>query len=244
MTEFWVSQGNKWCDFCKIYLSNNPATIRNHELGQRHKDNVAKRLNDMRKDKAAKEKELKEAARAIQQIESKAQRSYQKDVASQKEARESHDIDSQMGNGDEKWEYDSSSGYYRSEDTGLLYDSNSGFYYSDTLGKWVTQEEAYKSVQLSKKPKSAQPSGKATPATEKKGLAFGPVVSGPLNKVKTAKGAAPSSFAVKRKRPEEKKRKVVSKEEEAALKAREAAKKRMEEREKPLLGLYNGNWKS
>lgn len=64
-----MSQGNKWCDFCKIFLSNNPATIRNHELGQRHKDNVAKKLNDMRKEKAAKDKELKEAARAIEQIE-------------------------------------------------------------------------------------------------------------------------------------------------------------------------------
>ncbi|KAL1561034.1 zinc finger protein ZOP1 [Salvia divinorum] len=29
---------NKWCDTCKIYISNNPASIRNHELGQRHKD--------------------------------------------------------------------------------------------------------------------------------------------------------------------------------------------------------------
>ncbi|KAL2923979.1 Zinc finger protein ZOP1 [Bienertia sinuspersici] len=83
MTEYWVSQGNKWCDFCKIFISNNPATIRNHEMGQRHKDFVAQRLADMRKDKAAKEKQEKEAARTFQQIEAKAIRSYQKDVASQ-----------------------------------------------------------------------------------------------------------------------------------------------------------------
>jgi len=31
---------------------------------------------------------------------------------------------------------------------------------------------------------------------------------------------------------------VISKEEEAALKAREAARKRVEDREKPLMGLY------
>lgn len=67
--QYWVSQGNKWCDFCKIYLSNNPASIRNHELGQRHKDNVSKRLADMRKEKVAKEKEEKEAARLLEQIE-------------------------------------------------------------------------------------------------------------------------------------------------------------------------------
>ena len=64
-----MSQGNKWCDFCKIYISNNPSSIRNHELGQRHKENVAKRLTTMRKESAAKEKEQKEAARALEQIE-------------------------------------------------------------------------------------------------------------------------------------------------------------------------------
>lgn len=93
MTEYWVSQGNKWCDFCKIYLSNNPASIKNHELGQRHKDNVAKRLADMRKEKAAKEKEEKEAVRLLEQIEVKAKRSYQKDMANLKEARDSHALD-------------------------------------------------------------------------------------------------------------------------------------------------------
>ncbi|KAH9608525.1 hypothetical protein KSS87_018593 [Heliosperma pusillum] len=83
MTEYWVSQGNHWCDFCKIYISNNPATIRNHELGTRHKDNVTKRIADMRKEKAAKEKKQQEAARSLEQIEAKAIRSYKKDLASQ-----------------------------------------------------------------------------------------------------------------------------------------------------------------
>ncbi|EPS71571.1 hypothetical protein M569_03188 [Genlisea aurea] len=70
MTEYWVSQGNKWCDTCKIFISNNPASIRNHELGQRHKDNVARRLNTMREDKARKDKELQQAARVVERIES------------------------------------------------------------------------------------------------------------------------------------------------------------------------------
>ena len=47
----------------------------------------------------------------------------------------------------------------------------------------------------------------------------------------------PSSLQVgKRKRPE--KAQPISKEEEDALKAREAAKKRIQEREKGLMGLY------
>lgn len=124
-------------------------------------------------------------------------------------------------------------------------------YNCDVTGKWVTQEEAYKAVQVSKKPKSGQPSGKGNQLPETKdadklqtGWAPRQVVSGSLNPARTAKGAAPSSIAVnKRKRQDEKKPKVISKEEEAALKAREAAKKRVEEREKPLMGLYSGSWK-
>lgn len=82
--QYWVSQGNKWCDFCKIYISNNPSSIRNHELGTRHKDAVAKKLADMRKDRAAKEKEEKEAERALLQIEAvsirKSLQSYYKSI--------------------------------------------------------------------------------------------------------------------------------------------------------------------
>lgn len=64
----------------------------------------------------------------------------------------------------------------------------------------------------------------------------GRLVPTPLNPMRSMKGAT-SSVAVKRKRPNEKP-KAVTKEEAAALKAREAARKRVEEREKPLLGLY------
>ncbi|PKI39256.1 zinc finger protein ZOP1 [Punica granatum] len=252
MTEYWVSQGNKWCDFCKIFISNNPASIRNHELGQRHKDNVAKKLDDMRKDKAAKEKQQQEAARAIQQIEAKAKRSYQKDVATFQETRDTNVQALEVGvDGEERWKFDSTSGYYYNQGTGLYYDPKSGFYYSEAIGKWVTQEEAYASIPASadskiKAPIVGKPASvsKESKATEKddnsklqKGPPPGPVVSSSLNPMRSSKGAAPSSLAVKRKR-QDGKPKAISKEEAAALKAREAAKKRVEEREKPYLGLY------
>uniref|UniRef100_A0A5B6ZKE1 Putative WW domain-binding protein 4 n=1 Tax=Davidia involucrata TaxID=16924 RepID=A0A5B6ZKE1_DAVIN len=255
MTEYWVSQGNKWCDFCKIFISNNPTSIRNHELGQRHKDNVAKRLTSMRQEKTAKEKEQKEAARSLEQIEAKAKRSYQKDVATFREARDSnvHALVAQDdGRGTAKgsafsgeWEFDSTSGYYYNQSNGCSYDPNSGFYYTDALGKWVTQEEAFAASQVSsdskqrntilKKPLSASENN--GDAKCQSGPPSGRVVSASLNPMRSIKGA-PSSLSVnKRKRPNEKPR-VVSEEEAAAVKAREAARKRVEEREKSLLGLY------
>ncbi|KAK9287469.1 hypothetical protein L1049_015890 [Liquidambar formosana] len=251
MTEYWVSQGNKWCDVCKIFISNNPSSIRNHELGQRHKDNVAKRLASMRKDNAAKDKEQKEAVRALEQIEAKAKRSYQKDVATFQEARDSnaHALDAE----DDEWEYDSSSGYYYHKINGCCYDPNSGFYYSDALGKWVTREEAFATSQVAsdskrketnfKKPLSASGAGQVTEnkdaAKYQSGAPPGRVVSASLNPMRSVKGASSSVTVGKRKR-QDGKPKVVSAEEAAALKAREAAKKRIEEREKPLLGLYRG----
>ncbi|VVA39454.1 PREDICTED: WW domain-binding [Prunus dulcis] len=247
---YWVSQGNKWCDFCKIYISNNPSSIRNHELGQRHKDNVAKKLADMRKEKVAKEKEEKEAERALLQIEAKAKRSYQKDVASFQEARDARAFDVE-DDGQEKWQYNSTSGYYYNQSNGFYYDANSGFYYSDAIGKWVAQEEAYANPQflsnagykesILKRPGSTSGAG---PATENKGADKsqngpppGPVVSASLNPMRSVKGARSSVSVGKRKRQEEKPR-AISAQEAAALKAREAARKRVEEREKPLLGLY------
>ena len=48
----------------------------------------------------------------------------------------------------------------------------------------------------------------------------------------------PSSVAIGKRKRQDEKLKVISKEEAAALKASEAAKKRVEEMEKLLLGLY------
>ncbi|VAI84191.1 unnamed protein product [Triticum turgidum subsp. durum] len=143
------------------------------------------------------------------------------------------------------WVFDSTSGYYYDKSTGLYYDSNSGFYYSDGLGKWVTQEEAYKWAETSKtnvaqsstsQPKPAGGSGPV--AGIKGGPAPGVVVTKPLNPMRAVKGAPSALAANKRKREDTKKPKVVTKEEEAALRAREAARKRVEDREKPLMGLY------
>lgn len=113
----------------------------------------------------------------------------------------------------------------------------------------MTQEEAYATIQVSlaskhkesslKKPLSASAAGlvKENKGATQNGPPTGPVVSASLNPTRSVKGA-PSAVAVnKRKRPNEKP-KVISDEEKAALKAREAARRRVEEREKSSLGLY------
>ncbi|CAD5315053.1 unnamed protein product [Arabidopsis thaliana] len=272
MTEYWVSQGNKWCEFCKIWIQNNPTSIRNHDLGKRHRECVDKKLTDMRERSAAKDKELKKNEKLLQQIEAKATRSYQKDIATaqqvakangapedglllsfgsvcyrlnitevvEESSRKSETVASFESLSD--WMLDSASGYYYNQTNGLHYDSQSGFYYSDSIGHWVTQDEAYAAVKTSsgtKVPlvkKSVSSSG-AGPSV---GKPPGRLVTASLNPKRAVKGAASSVDLGnnKRKRQDEKPKKV-SAEEKAALKAREAARKRVEDREKPLLGLYN-----
>ncbi|XP_031497808.1 zinc finger protein ZOP1 isoform X1 [Nymphaea colorata] len=254
MTEYWVSQGNKWCDFCKIYIANNPLSIRTHELGQRHKDNVAKRLSAMRKENAAKEKEKKDAERALEHIEAKAKQSYQKDLASFQGARRETELKTAPPGDD--WQYDSSSGYYFNQASGYYFDTDSGLYYSDNIGKWMTQEEASTLNNAPRSDCAGATCSKAKDGCER--IAFSAVKTlvtysetehsqsqgspAPRPVLKSAACArsikgVPSSIAVtKRKRDE--KPKAVSEEEAAALKARDAARKRVEEREKSLLGLY------
>lgn len=109
----------------------------------------------------------------------------------------------------------------------------------------MTQDEAYAAVKTSsdkdtKVPlvKKPVPSSEAGPSVAKPP---GRVVSATLNPKRNVKGAA-SSVEIgnnKRKRIDDKPKKVVSAEEKAALRAREAARKRVEDREKSLLGLYN-----
>ncbi|KAK9166773.1 hypothetical protein Scep_001964 [Stephania cephalantha] len=289
MTEYWVSQGNKWCDFCKIYISNNPLSIRTHELGQRHKDSVAKRLTNMRKEKAEKEKEEKDAARALQQIEAVKKDSFQIDEGSG-HGRFATDFRRRGGEGDsggeeaprqrgarvwDTWQledhsdYHNNSAHYIHIDMKLgvhksiilfnsvipleqaiaewKYDSGSAYYYNQASGKWVKYEDiANHSSSGSKQKGKGSGSGSGLVAEDSSASKYhrgpppGLVVKESVNPMRAVKGA-PSSIALnnKRKRDDEKKQaKVVSKEEADALKAREAAKKRVEEREKMLLGLY------
>ncbi|XP_073310010.1 zinc finger protein ZOP1-like [Primulina huaijiensis] len=191
----------------------------------------------------------------------KAKRSYQKDLASFQEARDSNanallaeDNNKGTGGGSsisEDWEYESSSGYYYNQRTNCYYDPNSGFFYTDSIGKWVTREEALAASQesseyIGKKSIMGKPPLATVnkPTTESKSASIaqtapppGRVVSTPLNPMRSIKGAPSSVTVSKRKRAAEKPQ-AVSEEEAAAMKAREAARKRVEKREKPLLGLY------
>eukprot|EP00242_Pyramimonas_sp_CCMP2087_P014108 CAMPEP_0198213162 /NCGR_PEP_ID=MMETSP1445-20131203/28714_1 /TAXON_ID=36898 /ORGANISM="Pyramimonas sp., Strain CCMP2087" /LENGTH=124 /DNA_ID=CAMNT_0043887773 /DNA_START=269 /DNA_END=639 /DNA_ORIENTATION=+ len=81
MTEFWVSQGNKWCEYCKCWMSNNKASIAIHNNAENHKKNLEIRLRDVRRnaDKEKREEEL--AKNSFAAIEAAARKAYKKDLS-------------------------------------------------------------------------------------------------------------------------------------------------------------------
>lgn len=49
MSEFWVSQGRVFCDFCKCWYADNKVEKETHERGSKHEANKAKSLAGIRK---------------------------------------------------------------------------------------------------------------------------------------------------------------------------------------------------
>lgn len=86
MTEYWVSQKQHFCEHCKIFIANNAASKGMHENGQRHKENVAKRLADMRRRNVVEKREKEQMDKDLERIEWKARRQYEKDLAQQSAA--------------------------------------------------------------------------------------------------------------------------------------------------------------
>eukprot|EP00249_Psilotum_nudum_P017544 c26381_g1_i2 orf=252-1037(-) len=258
MTEYWVSQGNKWCEYCKIFIANNPVTIRTHEFGQRHKENVAKKLATIRKETVAKEKEKQQAVKDLERIEAKARQSYEKDlVASQKKevcvsAATRQGLHDNFEVGENRLLL--SRAVNRSEDS-LTATSD-----HKADGKWATKEEAFQAHQVVKDAvhnistvrataskqvianvvpenlkDSTNPASRSLSNASNAALP-GPVLQVPKGTVRLGKGVPSSLDLGKRKREE--KTDLISSKEAAALAAREAARKRTQEREKGFLGLY------
>ncbi|CAM6091043.1 unnamed protein product [Calypogeia fissa] len=211
MTEFWVSQGNKWCDFCKIFISNNSTSIRTHELGTRHKDNVAKKLAGIKKDNAVKEKEKLLALKDLEKIESQAKKSYERDLA----AMRSLDSTPKMPVTDTKNKGSVTRVHAESLEAVPAAHGGSGCEPADRKAVRNAIPQAIKGQKS---------------ATQN--------VSSALRHGRSGKGMVASSLEVsKRKRVE--KPGSNSSEEAAALAARESARKRIKEREEALLGLYH-----
>ncbi|CAF0734485.1 unnamed protein product [Brachionus calyciflorus] len=81
-SEFWKSNPKKLCDYCKIWIQDNKASISIHENGRKHKEEVRKKLEEIKKKSVEKKNEEKIYQKSMAAIEKAAMAAMQNDLSS------------------------------------------------------------------------------------------------------------------------------------------------------------------
>ncbi|XP_019610847.2 WW domain-binding protein 4 isoform X1 [Rhinolophus sinicus] len=80
MADYWKSQPKKFCDYCKCWIADNRPSIDFHERGKNHKENVAKRISEIKQKSLDKAKEEEKASKEFAAMEAAALKAYQEDL--------------------------------------------------------------------------------------------------------------------------------------------------------------------
>ncbi|NWS12902.1 WBP4 protein, partial [Pachyramphus minor] len=78
--DYWKSQPKKFCDYCKCWIADNRPSIDFHERGKNHKENVAKRISEIKKKSLEKAKEEENMSKEFAAMEEAAMKAYQEDM--------------------------------------------------------------------------------------------------------------------------------------------------------------------
>uniref|UniRef100_A0A8C8RYK2 WW domain-binding protein 4 n=1 Tax=Pelusios castaneus TaxID=367368 RepID=A0A8C8RYK2_9SAUR len=80
MADYWKSQPKKFCDYCKCWIADNKPSIEFHERGKNHKENVAKKISEIKKKSLEKAKEEEKMSKEFAAMEEAALKAYQEDL--------------------------------------------------------------------------------------------------------------------------------------------------------------------
>ncbi|XP_005878690.1 PREDICTED: WW domain-binding protein 4 [Myotis brandtii] len=78
--DYWKSQPKKFCDYCKCWIADNRPSVEFHERGKNHKENVAKRISEIKQKSLDKAKEEEKASKEFAAMEEAALKAYQEDL--------------------------------------------------------------------------------------------------------------------------------------------------------------------
>lgn len=263
MTEFWKSNPNHWCEYCKVWLKDTTQSRAVHERGVKHQENVARKLSDMRKKADDDKRHESEMASTMGKIEAQAQRRFEEDQRAEQEHRRRA-----LGT----WELKMETGYHYNAVHRYYRDPTTGMYYGGDPPEWtsvpdIPNEARYEVMAgtvppaaparaapaaAAAAPASSTGRGPAAPRTGLVAAGSRAVASHPLasvgghqmpdvGRIGGAKGVGlvqqrkSAEDAAKRKRDAG--GKPVSKEEEEARARREAARLRVEQRTMASFGL-------
>uniref|UniRef100_V9KX45 WW domain-binding protein 4 n=1 Tax=Callorhinchus milii TaxID=7868 RepID=V9KX45_CALMI len=80
MADYWKSQPKKFCDYCKCWIADNKPSVEFHERGKNHKENVTRRIDEIKKKSMEKAKEEERASKEFAAMEAAAMKAYQEDL--------------------------------------------------------------------------------------------------------------------------------------------------------------------
>ncbi|XP_034957161.2 WW domain-binding protein 4 isoform X1 [Zootoca vivipara] len=80
MADYWKSQPKKFCDYCKCWIADNKPSIDFHERGKNHKENVAKKISEIKKKSLEKAKQEEKMSKEFAAMEEAAMKAYQEDL--------------------------------------------------------------------------------------------------------------------------------------------------------------------
>ncbi|XP_013413152.1 WW domain-binding protein 4 [Lingula anatina] len=80
MADYWKSNPRKFCEYCKCWIADNKPSIDFHEKGKRHKENVEKKIDELRKKGVADAKKKQFEEDAFKEMELAALEAFKKDL--------------------------------------------------------------------------------------------------------------------------------------------------------------------
>ncbi|XP_069826680.1 WW domain-binding protein 4 [Dendropsophus ebraccatus] len=80
MADYWKSQPKKFCTYCKCWIADNKPSIEFHERGKNHKENVIKKISEIKQKSMAKAKEDEKKSKEFAAMEEAALKAYEEDL--------------------------------------------------------------------------------------------------------------------------------------------------------------------
>ncbi|XP_068123913.1 WW domain-binding protein 4 [Hyperolius riggenbachi] len=80
MADYWKSQPKKFCNYCKCWIADNKPSIEFHERGKNHKENVIKKISEIKQKSMAKAKEEAKMSKEFAAMEEAALKAYEEDL--------------------------------------------------------------------------------------------------------------------------------------------------------------------
>ncbi|KAI7808117.1 putative WW domain-binding protein 4-like, partial [Triplophysa rosa] len=78
--DYWKSQPRKFCQYCKCWIADNKPSVQFHERGKNHKENVAAKIEDIKKKSIAKAKQDEKTSKQFAAMEEAALKAYEEDL--------------------------------------------------------------------------------------------------------------------------------------------------------------------